>query len=861
MASTLVILLLPLLVSLVSASHHYGATSTFTYKGKNPDGSHMIDVRSRETFNGCRFSLNWYCYNSNCGSRTSYRRGTLDSSTNAPQYISQWCETETVSTRRVTSDKPFNLRTSSCCWVRNRNSLSSWNQLTSVDLGTRSDTGKPNRSPDIAILPFLRVPQNCPRTYKLPSFDPDGDNVRCRYGNIRSVECSSCTSPSGFDLDQGSCTLNYRSAPADSRVYGFEMVVEDFPKRSISLTYDDGSRSYRAPLPVRAKRQAWWSTTTAAPTTTAPNPNPWWWWWQPATTVAPTTNPWWWYQPGTTVAPTTNPWWWYQPGTTVAPTTNPWWWWQPGTTVAPTTNRWWWQSTTTTAAPTTTTTAAPTTTTTSPPAALWWWWQTTTTTAPPTTYPGATGPLSKLPLHFSFLVDPPAPSCQEGLYLPRLLPPTPANGVRIQAEINKELEIKVKAQASAATVIDIIISGPLNISKHRTTNGDFAIRWTPITDELGNYFTICFAVEAMAGSSIYQSEMRCVVVDVVDQIVKSYVSCSESTMTVEIEKSSFPRLSEDHLRLNDPTNTVCSLQRHSNSTHVIAVIPLNACGTQIEEDEDNLIFTNEITTIDRRTDVITRKHLLEVQVCCQYPKRGNVSQSFTVHRPNVTVWEKGYGKFTYGFEFYPDSTFRTMVDPNSYPLEYEIGSRVFMQIEATSSINNTELFVESCTAAPYDNPNSRPKYTIIENGCNVDSTIQRYTPDNQTQFKFSMEAFKFIGQNNQVYISCSVMMCEAGNPNTRCAQGCINSTQPGGHNIAKREVVTQTSRHLVSQGPLRLKRSAESAESPVMNLNLNLNLVFIAGCLLAAVGMISAVVMYKTKMSKVKYQPLPTFES
>ena len=34
--------------------------------------------------------------------------------------------------------------------------------------------------------------------------------------------------------------------------------------------------------------------------------------------------------------------------------------------------------------------------------------------------------------------------------------------------------------------------------------------------------------------------------------------------------------------------------------------------------------------------------------------------------------------------------------------------------------------------------------------CNVDSTIQRYTPDNQTQFKFSMEAFKFIGQNNQV---------------------------------------------------------------------------------------------------------------
>ena len=64
----------------------------------------------------------------------------------------------------------------------------------------------------------------------------------------------------------------------------------------------------------------------------------------------------------------------------------------------------------------------------------------------------------------------------------------------------------------------------------------------------------------------------------------------------------------------------------------------------------------------------------------------------------------------------------------------------------------------------------------------------------------------------QVYISCSVMMCEMEADNTRCSQGCINSGRLGRH--VRREVVTQTSRHLVSQGPLRLKRSAEGAESP-----------------------------------------------
>lgn len=47
---------------------------------------------------------------------------------------------------------------------------------------------------------------------------------------------------------------------------------------------------------------------------------------------------------------------------------------------------------------------------------------------------------------------------------------------------------------------------------------------------------------------------------------------------------------------------------------------------------------------------------------------------------------------------------------------------------------------------------------------------------------------------------------------------------------------------------------------PLFPSVLNLNLVFIAGCVLAALAMISAVVVYKTKMSGLGYQPLPTQE-
>ena len=136
----------------------------------------------------------------------------------------------------------------------------------------------------------------------------------------------------------------------------------------------------------------------------------------------------------------------------------------------------------------------------------------------------------------------------------------------------------------------------------------------------------------------------------------------------------------------------------------------------LQEDLENLVFSNEITTFEDIRHIITRKHLLEVQFSCQYPKRGNVSLGFTVHRDNKTITEKGFGTFTYNFEFYPDKYFAKMVSPSLYPLDYEVGEKIYMQIDATSSINNTVLFVESCSASPYDNPNYQPTYPIIENG-------------------------------------------------------------------------------------------------------------------------------------------------
>ncbi|KAK5608066.1 hypothetical protein CRENBAI_005146 [Crenichthys baileyi] len=199
-------------------------------------------------------------------------------------------------------------------------------------------------------------------------------------------------------------------------------------------------------------------------------------------------------------------------------------------------------------------------------------------------------------------LDRPIPSCQEGLYLPQFVAPTPSDGERIVAEVQKELAIRIKAQARYSLIDNLIFSGPTNVTKHRLTHNEFEIRWTPVEDDLGDYYPICFAVESVKGGSIFASVT--------------------------------------------PATPSAALTGSPTALKIVAIIPLNGCGLR------------------------SRKHLVEARFYCQYPKRDNVTVSFSVHRKNIRVWEKGFGTFTYQFEFYQDDQFGAMFDPNSYPLEF-----------------------------------------------------------------------------------------------------------------------------------------------------------------------------------------------
>lgn len=175
------------------------------------------------------------------------------------------------------------------------------------------------------------------------------------------------------------------------------------------------------------------------------------------------------------------------------------------------------------------------------------------------------------------------------------------------------------------------------------------------------------------------------------------------------------------------------------STFAILWIPkLNYFKTSVSLKENNneLIFKNKIVTFDDPRDIITRKNQLEIEILCKYQKRTNLTLEFDTHRPPVIFSEKGFGTFNYQFEFYSSGSFNNSMDPKSYPLEYNVGDKIYMQIEPVTPVPNTEIFLESCVATPYDNPNYPISYPIITNGWDStnSSTFTYYTHVYVTQY-------------------------------------------------------------------------------------------------------------------------------
>ncbi|XP_072232276.1 uncharacterized protein [Leuresthes tenuis] len=236
--------LLLLLVSCTQASHFYGTVMTYYPKDTFANGSVTVVLRYKLNFHSCSHSDTWSC-SGNCGALIQSSLDKVDEESNG-----EWCHNEGLLTRLVPSNAPFQLLLDGNAWISNVQNINNWKAVTEVELRNRSDTGKANTSPLTTILPAVRVPSNCGRIFFLLAFDPDGDEVKCRFAT--GSECQTCTQPSVLNLfhaisaSASFCLLLFNSTSSSNEgSYVVQMVMEDFPRQNITLTHTNGSQVTR----------------------------------------------------------------------------------------------------------------------------------------------------------------------------------------------------------------------------------------------------------------------------------------------------------------------------------------------------------------------------------------------------------------------------------------------------------------------------------------------------------------------------------------------------------------------------------------------------------------------------------------
>ena len=87
-----------------------------------------------------------------------------------------------------------------------------------------------------------------------------------------------------------------------------------------------------------------------------------------------------------------------------------------------------------------------------------------------------------------------------------------------------------------------------------------------------------------------------------------------------------------------------------------------------------------------------------------------------------------------------------------------------------------------------------------------DTTLIRKSPKVGV-VRFETEAFKFLAEHPFVFIHCHIRICNAGNPNSRCAQGCVTGSRK------RRDVSSDDKVYPLAQGPLTISSEATGVTS------------------------------------------------
>ncbi|KAK2572582.1 Uromodulin [Acropora cervicornis] len=237
------------------------------------------------------------------------------------------------------------------------------------------------------------------------------------------------------------------------------------------------------------------------------------------------------------------------------------------------------------------------------------------------------------------------------------------------------------------------------------------------------------------------------------------LACGQNGMTITIPKRILRGLDREHLRLLD-------VQCGANETETAFILhtKLTECDTVSKHTERSVNYMNKVLEIPlRENQTITRVREVEIPFSCYYSNEGVVSAvGIKVESKKIVISGRGLGQFVLEMKLFHSNSYRQQYQKSEFPLHVSLRAPLYAEVSVQTEDERLQIFAENCFATPDSDPNAPGlKYEFIQDG-----------PDSNKQ-RFSIEAFTFIGGHQFVYMHCQVRVCNATDPTSRCARGCL----------------------------------------------------------------------------------------
>lgn len=103
-----------------------------------------------------------------------------------------------------------------------------------LDVTNRADNGKINTSPVTQVPQFIKMRKGFKYSITIPTYDVDGDVVRCRFAQAAKGECGGAcyTSAVPAQINPNTCELKFDANAALNGYYVIALMLEDFMTNS-----------------------------------------------------------------------------------------------------------------------------------------------------------------------------------------------------------------------------------------------------------------------------------------------------------------------------------------------------------------------------------------------------------------------------------------------------------------------------------------------------------------------------------------------------------------------------------------------------------------------------------------------------